>query len=62
MKTNNKQQALLQGMGKVDESLDKSGITPEMLDAKQQAAAAAQPKAPPRTAPKGAQAKRKGKR
>ena len=51
-----------QGLGKVDESLDKSGVTAEMLDAKVAAAAAATPRAPPRTAPKGAQGKRKGKR
>lgn len=50
----------LQGMGAVDNSLDKSHITMEELDARAQPAAG--PRLPPRSAPKGSQGKRKGKR
>lgn len=50
----------LQGMGVVDSSLDKSHITMEELDARAQPAAG--PRLPPRSAPKGLQGKRKGRR
>jgi hypothetical protein len=51
---------VLQGLGVVDESLDKSHITMEDLDARAQSSAAARP--PARGGPKPSQKKRKGKR
>ena len=51
---------VLQGMGAVDSSLDKSHITMEDLDARAQPVGG--PRLPPRSAPKGSQGKRKGKR